>query len=241
MSGCLYGVGLGPGDPELMTLRAARILRGAKVVAYFSKGGARGHAYAIAAAHLSGAQEEMPLVYPVTTEFPVTDPRYETLIGAFYAEAAERLAARLEAGEDVVVLCVGDPFFYGSFMHLHRRLAERFVCRVVPGITAMSGCWTNANAPITWGDDVLTVLPGTLDTPTLTARLRATDAAVVMKLGRNLPRVRAALAEAGLLERAIYIEYGTMKAERILPLREKSDDEAPYFSLVIVPGQGRRI
>ncbi len=241
MSGVLYGVGLGPGDPELMTLKAARILRDARVVAYFSKNGKRSHAHGIAAGVLNGHHREMPLIYPVTTEVPVSDPRYEQLIGEFYEEAAAQLAEQLTAGEDVAVLCAGDPFFYGSFMHLYRRLADRFLCRVIPGVTAMSGGWTNAKSPITWGDDILTVLPGTLDTALLIERLKITDAAVIMKLGRNLPRVRSALAEAGLLQRAVYIEYGTMEAERILPLAEKTDDIAPYFSLIVVPGNGRRL
>jgi precorrin-2/cobalt-factor-2 C20-methyltransferase len=240
-AGCLYGVGLGPGDPELMTLRAARILGGSRIVAWFSKGGKRSHAHAIAAGVLHADHEEMPMIYPVTTEFPVSDPRYETLMHVFYEEAAQAIALRLAAGEDVAVLCAGDPFFYGSFMHLYRRLAGDFPCRVIPGVTAMSGGWTNAGHPITWGDDVLTVLPGMLDTAELAQRLKATDAAVIMKLGRNLPRVRVALADAGLLERAIYIEYGTMAAERIMPLRDKPDDDAPYFSLIIVPGNGRRL
>lgn len=240
-TGCLYGVGLGPGDPELMTLKAARILRETRHIAYFSKEGKRGHAHAIAASLLNGDHQEMPLVYPITTEYPVSDPRYETLITNFYEEAGEQIAGRMAAGSDVALLCVGDPFFYGSFMHMYRRLAERFPCRIIPGVTAMSGCWTNAKAPISWGDDILTVLPGTLDTAHLTERLKATDAAVIMKLGSNFPRVRRALIDAGLLERAIYIEYGTMQAERILPMPEKTDDHAPYFSLILVPGQGRRL
>lgn len=241
MSGCLYGVGLGPGDPELMTLKSARILRDAKLIAYFCKRGGPGHARTIAASVLNGHHEEMPLAYPVTTEFHASDPRYAQLIGEFYETSAQQIGQRLAAGEDVAVLCEGDPFFYGSFMHLYRRLAPEHPCRVVPGITGMSGCWTNANTPMTWGDDILTVLPATLDTPTLTEKLRATDAAVVMKLGRNLPRVRIALTEAGLIERAMYIEYGTMEAERILKLRDKNDDDAPYFSMIVVPGEGRRL
>ena len=139
------------------------------------------------------------------------------------------------------MLCEGDPFFYGSFMHLWRRLEPRFPTEVVPGITAMSGCWTRANAPITWGDDELTVLTGTLPHAGLAQRLGASDAAVIMKLGRNLPKVRAALRSAGLIERAIYVERGTMAAERICALADKEDDEAPYFSLVLVPGLGRRL
>ncbi|MDE3016516.1 MAG: precorrin-2 C(20)-methyltransferase [Pseudomonadota bacterium] len=241
MTGTLYGVGLGPGDPELMTLKAARILRQARVVAWFSKGGKRSHAHTIAASQLNAKHEEMPLIYPVTTEYQVDAPEYEQAIGHFYEESCEKISTRLAAGEDVTVLCAGDPFFYGSFMHLYRRLADRFHCHVVPGVTAMSGGWTNAHAPIAWGDDILTVLPGTLDSGQLAGRLKATDAAVIMKLGRNFARVREAIIEAGMLERAIYIAYGTMKVEQILPLKEKLDTPAPYFSLIIIPGNGRRL
>ncbi len=239
--GKLYGVGLGPGDPELMTLKSARILSGTKLVAYFSKGGKTGHARSIMASYITDRHEEMPLVYPVTTEYPVNDPRYEELIGEFYKESSEKIAKRLRAGEDVAVLCVGDPFFYGSFMHLYRRLAGEFICEVVAGVTAMAGCWAAAGAPITWGDDILTVLPGTLLENELLERLKNTDAAVIMKLGRNLSKVKKTIISAGLLERAIYIEYGTMEAEKIIPLSEVQGDNAPYFSLVIITGNGRKI
>lgn len=241
MTGMLYGVGLGPGDPELMTLKAARILREADVIVYFSKAGKRGHAHSIAAEALQPHQEEIALIYPVTTELPATDPRYEAQITKFYETSCTQLSEPLSAGKKLAVLCVGDPFFYGSFMHLYRRLSEQFPCQVVPGITAMSGCWTNAHAPITWGDDILTVLPGTLGSAALVERLRATDAAVIMKIGSNFPKIRHAIEQAGLLARAIYIEYGTMHAERIMPLAEKIDTPAPYFSLIIIPGNGRQL
>ena len=240
-AGTLFGVGMGPGDPDYLTVRALRILETADVLAHFAKKGARGNARTIADAVVVDAARELALVYPCTTELVTDDPEYKAAIGSFYDEAAERLAGELSAGRDVAVLCEGDPFFYGSFMHLWRRLESRFRSEVVPGVTGMSGCWTKAGAPITWGDDVLTVLPGTLCSADLSRRLRATDAAVVMKLGRHLPKVREALREAGLLERAIYVERGTMHGERICRLAEKADDDAPYFSMVLVPGLGRRL
>ena len=241
MSGILYGVGLGPGDPELMTLKAARYIHDADVIVYFTKGGKRGHAYAIAASHIRETQEDMPLIYPVTNEIPVNDPVYEKKIHDFYEASAAQISEHLRAGKKVAVLCVGDPFFYGSFMHLYRRLNAHFTCHVAAGITAMSGSWTAAHTPITWGDDVLTVIPGTLPTAELTERLRTTDAAVIMKLGSNFPRVREAIVAAGILERAIYVEYGTMQAEKILPLVQKMDTPAPYFSLILIPGNGRKL
>jgi precorrin-2/cobalt-factor-2 C20-methyltransferase len=238
--GTLIGVGLGPGDPELLTVKAVRALEGAPVVSYFAKRGRRGHARTIADRWIPPGAAELPLHYPVTTEIPFDHPDYAAALSGFYAEAADLLAGHLGAGRDVALLCEGDPLFYGSFMHLHLRLRERFPCRIVPGVTGMSGCWAAAGEPMTWGDDVLTVVPGTLPAPALRARLAGADAAVVMKLGRNLPKVRAALAAAGLLERAVYVERGTMAAEAVMPLAEKADDAAPYFSIVLVPGRGRR-
>jgi precorrin-2/cobalt-factor-2 C20-methyltransferase len=146
----------------------------------------------------------------------------------------------LLAGQDVALLSEGDPLFYGSFMHLFVRLKERFAVTIVPGVTAMSGCLAAAKTPVTWGDDILTVLPGTLSLALLEGRLNGCNAVAIMKVGRNLAKVRAALAGAGLLDRAIYVERATMDNEVILPLAQKPDDEAPYFAMVIVPGLGRR-
>lgn len=239
MSGVLWGLGVGPGDPELLTLKAARLLGAARVVAWFARQGTPGRARTVAEGLLPANAEEIPLRYPVTTEIPVSDPAYVRELDAFYDEAARRLAERLGAGRDVVVLCEGDPFLYGSYMHLHRRLARRFDCRAVPGVTAMAGCWAAAGLPIAWGDDTLSVLPATLGGAVLRERLQAADAAVVMKVGRNLGKVREALAGAGALDRAVYVEHGTTQAQLVAPVAEVDGREAPYFSLVLVPGRGR--
>ena len=240
MTGTLQVVGMGPGDPDLLTLRAARILATASVVAFFAKRGRPGHARTVAGAHLNPAAEELRFEYPYTTEIDVDDARYVTALAAFYEESAARIAARLEAGLDVALLCEGDPFFYGSSMHLFDRLGA-FGGEVIPGVTGMSGCWTRARLPIAHGDDVLLVLPGTLDEDSLALRLAGCDAAVIMKVGRNLPKIEAALRRAGLAERAVYVERGTMAGERVVPLAERDEGPAPYFSMVLVPGrQGRR-
>ncbi len=239
----LFGLGLGPGDPDYMSVRARRILESADRLAHFCKRGRRGNARAIADAVVGqDPAREIAMVYPVTDEIPAEHPDYAAALRPFYEEMTERLAAEVAAGRTVAVLCEGDPFFYGSFMHLWRRLKDRVAIEVVPAVTGMSGAWTRAGTPITWGDDVLTVIPGTLPEAELARRLAATDAAVVMKLGRNLPKVRAALGAAGLLERAIYVERATMAGERVVPLSELPPDEpAPYFSMIVVPGQGRRV
>ena len=240
MSGRLYGIGLGPGDPELVTLKAVRCLASVPVVAYFCKKGRRGNARHIADAFMPRGCAELQLAYPVTTEIPVRHPDYTACLAPFYAEAAERLAENLAAGRDVALLCEGDPLFYGSFMHLYIRLRGRFAVTIVPGVSGMSGCWAAAGLPMSWGDDVLTVLPGTLSREALREKLLQSDASVVMKIGGNFAKVREAIEAAGLLDEAIYVERGTMEGEIVLPLRDKVGDDAPYFSVILVPGHGRR-
>jgi precorrin-2/cobalt-factor-2 C20-methyltransferase len=240
VTGTFHGIGLGPGDPELITVKAMRLIRETPVIAYFAKKGRRGNARGIVDGWLAPGAEEMPLYYPMTTEVHFGDAAYVREVGAFYEESAGRIASILAGGRDVALVCEGDPMFYGSFMHLFIRLKDRFRTAVVPGVTGMAGCWAAARAPITWGDDVLSVLPGTLPAEALEARLRGTDAAVIMKLGSNFPKVRAAIAAAGLTARAIYVERGTMAGETVVPLADKTDDSAPYFSLILIPGEGRR-
>ncbi len=238
--GTLHGIGLGPGDPELLTVRAVRLIEAAPVLAYFAKKGHVGTARTIVESWIIPGTQELPLYYPVTTEISFKAQSYVDQLRGFYEESATAIAASLTAGQDVALICEGDPMFYGSFMHIFERLKDRFSISVTAGVTGMSGCCASAAQPITWGDDILTVLPGTLPLDILTQKLIETDAAVIMKLGSNFPKVRAALATAGLIGRALYVEHGTTPNERILPLSEKTDDRAPYFSLVLVPGQGRR-
>jgi precorrin-2/cobalt-factor-2 C20-methyltransferase len=239
MTGTLYTVGMGPGDPELLTLKAARILATIPAFAYFAKRGRPGHAHSIAADHLQPGAEALRFDYPFTTEIAVEDPRYAAGMTAFYEAAARTVADRLDSGRSVALLCEGDPFFYGSAMYLFDRLSPRYPHEVIPGVTGMSGAWTRAGLPMTHGHDILTVLPGTLDAATLAARLRTTDAAVIMKVGRNFPKIRAALAETGRDGQAVYVERATMADERIASLAEAADGPAPYFSLVLVPGRQR--
>ena len=233
-TGLLVGVGVGPGDPELLTLKAVHTLEAADVVAYFAKAGRVSNARTTVARYLRPGTLELPLLYPVTTEQPVDDPAYRSAINGFFDESAATLAEHLQAGRVVAVLSEGDPLFFGSYMHVHVRLMNRFRTEVIPGVTAMSGCWSAAQLPIVQGDDVLTVLPGTLDEPELVRRLRQNEPAVVMKLGRNLPKVRRSLIESERLRDAIYVERGTMQTQRLMPLAEKPDDLAPYFAMVLV-------
>ncbi len=237
--GTIHGVGLGPGAADLMSVRADRLVRGARHLAYFRKAGRPGQARRLVEGMLRPGAVEYAMEYPVTTEIAVTDPAYKDRLAAFYADCTRHLTALAESGEDVVVLCEGDPFFYGSFMHLHSRLTGRVPVRVVPGVTGMSGAWTATDVPITWGDDVLTIATGTLPEDELTRRIGDTDALVVMKIGRHLPKLRRAVQAAGRVEAAWLVEYAAMAEQRVVPLAQ-AGDSAPYFSILLIHGQGRR-
>ena len=238
--GTIYGVGLGPGNPDLMSVKADRLIRSTSHIAFFRKKGRKGQARSIVDGMLSGAAIEFPMEYPVTTEIPVTDPRYNQMLSAFYQECATHIQALSDAGNNICVLCEGDPFFYGSFMHLYTRVKDTHPVEVIPAITGMSGAWTLTGIPITWGDDVLTVLLGTLSEHELSRRMQETDALVVMKIGRNFDKVCAALQTAGLYDRAWLIEYATMPNQSVQKLSDAVDKATPYFSIIVVHGEGRR-
>ncbi|HEN8800459.1 MULTISPECIES: precorrin-2 C(20)-methyltransferase [unclassified Pseudomonas] len=235
--GRLLGLGVGPGDPELITLKALRLLREAPVVGYFVAKGKRGNAFGIIEAHLQPEQALLPLVYPVTTEALPAPLSYEQVISDFYDEASVQVAEHLDAGRDVAVICEGDPFFYGSYMYLHDRLAQRYEAEVIPGVCSMLGGASVLGAPLVYRNQSLSVLSGVLPAEDLKRRLADADAAVIMKLGRNFPKVREVLAELGLDGRALYVERATMANQKIVPLDQVDPQSSPYFSLIIVPGE----
>jgi precorrin-2/cobalt-factor-2 C20-methyltransferase len=234
--GTVYGVGVGPGDPELVTVKAARVLAEAKVVAHFAKRGKLGNALATAQRYLAPGVELMPLVYPYTVELSPRHPSYIQALRSFYSESASAIAARLVAGQDVAVLCEGDPLFYGSYMYLHDRLAREHRCVVIPGITSFAGCAAHAGIPLVSTDRIFAIVPGTLPEDELEAKLRCADAAAIIKLGRHFGKVRRVLERLGRLAGATYFEHGTTEHQVMMPLSDKTDEQAIYFSLIIVPG-----
>lgn len=238
--GRLYGVGTGPGDPELMTLKAVRLIAECPVVAYFCKRAGSGNALRTASGHLRDDHVMVPMPYPVTIELPHGSAEYQQRIDDFFDESAEAVAAHLDAGHSVAVLSEGDPFFYGSFMHIFLRLHERYDGEVVPGVPAMLSGAAQLPRPLTMRDDVLSVIPGTLPDDELDAALASAEAAVIMKVGRNLPRIHRALRTAGLVDRAWYVERASMEAQQVMPFSDAPADGAPYFSLIVVPGPGDR-
>lgn len=237
--GKIICAGLGPGAPDLISIRADRLIRSSRHVAYFRKKGKQGNARRIVTDMLPADCVEYAMEYPFTTELPFDSPEYIARLAAFYDDWTERLA-ELARCTDVVVLCEGDPLFYGSFMHLYIRLQGRVEVEIIPGVPGMVGCWNVTDLPMTWGDDVLAVLMGTLAEDDLVHHMYGADALVIMKTGRNLPKVRRALKRAGRLEDAWLVERGTMPGERIARLAEVEAADCPYFATVLVAGHGRR-
>jgi len=230
MTGTLYGLGIGPGDPELITLKALRLLQASPVLAYPAPETGDSLARAIVAPHLPGGQSEIAIRTPmVAARFPAQE---------VYDRAAAEIGRHLEAGRDVAALCEGDPFFYGSFMYLFGRIAERFPVEVVPGVSSLTACAAVLGAPLAARDDVLSVIPATLETHVLAGLLRDAEAAAIIKVGRHLQKVRKVLGLLGLLERARYVERATMAEQRILPLAAMEDEGAPYFSMILVHRRG---
>lgn len=239
-AGTVYCLGLGPGDPDLMTVKADRLLRQARHVAFFRKAGRKGQARQIVDGRLPECAIEFAMEYPITTEIPFTDPEYNRQLSEFYERCASHLRVLAQAGEDIIVLCEGDPFFYGSFMHLYTRLKDDVPVDIVPAITGMSASWTATGQPVTWGDDVLTVLMGTLPYEDLTRRIADSDAVVIMKIGRNIEKVRDALRAARKYDAAWLVEYASMPGQTVQKLSDAEGKVTPYFSIIIVHGQGRR-
>ena len=238
--GTLWGVGLGPGDPELVTVKAARVIGTADVVAYHSARHGRSIARSIAEPYLRDGQIEEHLVYPVTTEAAEHPGGYAGAMEDFYTEAAARIAAHLDAGRDVALLAEGDPLFYSSYMHMHWRLTERFDAVIVPGVTSVSAASAAVSTPLVQGDQVLTILPGTLPGDELARRLADTDAAVILKLGRSYPTVRQALSDSGRLAETYYVERASTTRQRVAPAAEVDASSVPYFALAMVAGSGSR-
>ena len=239
-TGRLFGVGLGPGDPELITLKALRIIRQVQVVAYPSARHGHSNARSILAGELVHGQIELPMVYPLTTEVSDHPGGYEAELSQFYDQMAKQIAAHLNQGRDVAILCEGDPFFYGSYMYLHDRLAQRFTTEVVPGIPSVMAAAARLGTPLVRRDSELTILPGTLSEEQLASRLSASGAFAIMKLGRNFPKVKSALLRAGIADKSLYIERATMTSERVIPLNEVDCAAVPYFSLILVPDSSPR-
>lgn len=233
--GTLFGVGVGPGDPELMTVKARRVIASCPIIVYFAARRSRGNSLAVIESLIEGHHQLLRLTYPVTTE-AVEPTTYEQRIADFYDESAATIAVHLEADRDVAVVCEGDPFFFGSYMYIHQRLADRYRTEVVPGITSVSAASAAAGRPLVSRNETLTIISGALPPDELKEAMSGVDAAVVMKVGRNLSAVRDAAQACGLADGAVYVERASCNGQRVMPLLETDDVDAPYFSLVLIPG-----
>ena len=225
MTGILYGVGVGPGAPDLMTLRVARLIETATVVAYPTLAGAASFARSIAADLIPAGAVEIVMDVPMSTEREPAQAAYDA--------GATQIAAALDQGQDVVCLCEGDPFFYGSFMYLHARLSPRYRVEIVPGVTSITACAAVAGVPLVARNERLTVLPGPLPEAELRDRIAGAESVVIMKVGRHLPKIRGVIAGLGLTDRAVYVERASLPEQVVLPLAN-APDVAPYFSMILL-------
>ncbi len=224
-AGVLYGVGLGPGAADLITLRAARLIEGAKIIAYPTLAGADSFARSIAADLIPDGVTEIVMDVPMSVERAPAQAAYD--------KGAAEIAATLDAGHDVVCLCEGDPFFYGSFMYLFARLSDHYRVEVVPGVTSVTACAARAGMPLAARNERLTILPGPLPEDELRNRIQGAESVVIMKVGRHLPKIRAVIEDLGLTQMAVYIERATLRDEIVLPLAE-APQKAPYFSMILL-------
>lgn len=226
MTGTLYGVGVGPGDPDLLTLKAHRLIRDCDVIAYPAPDTGTSFARAIVEPFMGEGKSEIAIIVPMRVErFPAQD---------VYDAAAQEIAGHLDGGEDVVVLCEGDPFFYGSFMYLYQRLAGRYPCEVVPGISSIMAAGAVLGRPLAARNDVLTVVPGPSDDATIRAALISAEALAIIKVGRHLERLRNLIEDSGLLGEAAYLERVSLPNQEIRPLAQMTDAKAPYFSIILI-------
>ena len=237
--GTIYGIGLGPGSSDLMSVRADKLIKSSSFIAFFRKAGRLGHARKIVSEILPKNVKEYAMEYPITTEISLSDPRYKKIMSSFYDECCQHLRSVINRGEDVCVLCEGDPFFYGSFMHVYERLRFEAPIEVVPAITGMSAAWTATGLPITWGDNILTILPGTLSKKELVDKISSTDAAVIMKVGQNLDKIREAIALTERKSDAFIVEFAAMSNQSVCKLVEYKKEVAPYFSIIILHGRAK--
>ncbi len=225
MTGTLYGVGLGPGAADLMTLRAARLIEGVAVIAYPTLAGGDSFARSIAADLIADGTQEIVMDVPMTVERAPAQAAYD--------QGAADIAAALDAGQDVVCLCEGDPFFYGSFMYIFARLEGAYDVQIVPGVTSVTACAARARMPLAARNERLTVLPGPLPEDELRARIDGAESVVIMKVGRHMAKIRGVIDGLGLTDRAKYVERATLPQEVVVPLAD-APEKAPYFSMILL-------
>jgi len=229
MSGILYGLGLGPGDSDLVTIKAAAVMRDVPIIVYVTpvREGKTGASFArsIAEPHLFGKKTEIPIAIPM-----LDDP---TLGRKIYDKVSKEIASYLDSEKNVAVLCEGDPLLFGSFMYLLDRLKDAYTVLTVPGVSSLSAAAAAANLPLVSRHQTITLLPATLSESEIRNRLHEGESAAILKLGKNIAKVKKVLSDLGRLQDALYIEQASMKGEKILPLSD-APNNSPYFSIVLL-------
>lgn len=235
--GKIYGVGVGPGDPELITIKGLKAIESADIIAFHQAANKKSNALTIAECWIKDSQSLLPLIYPITTQTPPDKLSYDDILSKFYDDITLELASHLEQGKTITVLAEGDPLFYSSFMYIHDRLADRFHTTIIPGVTSISGASAALATPLCYRNETFTVLSAVLDEATLKQKLAEKSAFAIMKLGRNIDKIINILKELQLFDKALYIERASMKDEKICSLSEVDSSCTPYFSLILIPGK----
>lgn len=233
----LIGVGVGPGDPELITVKGMKAIQSADVVVYHETEKHNSNALNIARCFINKNAVLQPLTYPVTTETNSRSDGYKEALNRFYNNAQQLIESFLKNGNTVVVLAEGDPLFYSSFMYIYDRLGKNYPTEIIPGISSIFGAAAVLQTPLCYRNQSFTVLSGVLDKQLLIEKLKNGDAFAILKVGRNLDKIRDALEVCGLSERALYIERATMEEQKIIPLKNVDGQQSPYFSLILIPGK----
>ena len=240
MKGIIFGIGLGPGDPELLSLKAYNLIKKNKDIFFFRKKNSTGKVSQIAKKFHQKKTVEHVMEFPVTTEISFSSKEYKTLLSDFYDECCRRIKLITNDKKNVIVLCEGDPFFYGSFMHLYERLKDTEEIEIISGISGMTAAWNATKIPITWGDDVLTVVMGTMDEKKIFKSIKYSDAIIFMKIGRHFEKILRIIKKSELLKSAFLVEYASMPNEKVTKLEDFKGINVPYFSIIIIHGKGRR-
>ena len=240
MKGTVFGIGLGPGDPELISLKAYNLIKQNRDIFFFRKKNSTGKVSQTAKKYYQNKTIEHVMEFPVTTEILFSSKEYKTLLSDFYYKCCQRIKLITSDNNNAIVLCEGDPFFYGSFMHLYERLKGTEKIEVVSGISGMTAAWNATKIPITWGDDVLTVVMGTLDEKKIVKSIKYSDAIIFMKIGRHFEKILRIIKKFELLESAFLVEYASMPNEKVTKLMDFKSLNVPYFSIIIIHGKGRR-
>ena len=225
MNGKLFGVGVGPGDPELITRKAWRLIENAPVVAYPVLENATSFARRIAEDAISDHSQEIKIIIPMSVERAPAQAAYDA--------GSVKISEALESGKDVVVLCEGDPFFYGSFMYLHARLQDRYEIEIVPGVSSITACAAASHMPLSARSEILTVIPGPLEGNELRQAIAGAEALAIMKVGRHLNKIKSVVSEMGLLDHAVFVAHASLDSQEVKPLSDAEGD-APYFSMILI-------